>query len=337
MSDSLITSEVDFDAPGKHAGYLRLPHSVHRSAYGWIPIPVICINNGANDDGGPTLLLMAGNHGDEYEGQTALTRLANELQAEDIQGRVIILPMANFPAAQAGTRTSPIDQGNLNRAFPGDPNGHPTWMIAHYIEEVLIGMADYVIDLHSGGTSLYYQPTFLRGTGQTPEETAKLITLQTAFDLPYAWVFTSAGGPTSAGRTSIGAANRKGVPAVLAELGGGGALHPGILAQTLRGLRRVLHALGMLPGYEPDGANGTRELNSCGLVYAYDTGLFELYGDIGDMVTQGQKVGQIHFPDTPLRAPVPVTSPFAGMILCKRFIGRVARGDALLQIAADVD
>ncbi len=333
MPDSLITSEVDFDAPGKHAGYLRLPHSVHRSAYGWIPIPVICLNNGD----GPTLLLMAGNHGDEYEGQTALTRLANEVQAEDIQGRVIILPMANFPAAEVGTRTSPIDQGNLNRAFPGDPNGLPTWMIAHYIEEVLMEMADYAIDLHSGGSSLYYPPTLLRGMGQTPEEATTLITLQAAFDLPYAWVFTSGGGTTSTGRTAMAAANRKGVPSVLAELGGGGALDPAILAQTLRGLRRVLHALDMLPGYEPDTANGTRELNACGLVYAYDTGLFELFGDIGDMVTQGQTVGQIHFPDTPLRAPVPVTSPFTGMILCKRFIGRVARGDALLQIAADAN
>jgi len=320
-----------FEASGKQSGYLRLPHSVHRSAYGWIGIPIVCINNGE----GPTLLLMAGNHGDEYEGQTALTRLVNEVRANDIQGRVIILPMANFPAAEAGTRTSPIDQGNLNRAFPGDPNGQPTWMIAHYIEQVLMPLADYAIDLHSGGSSLYYPPTLLRGKGQTPDEAAKLITLQTAFDLPYAWVFTSGGGATSTGRTAMAAANRKGVPSVLAELGGGGALDPAILAQTLRGLRRVLHALNMLPGYEPDAANGTRELNSCGLIYAYDAGLFELFGDIGDLVTQGQDVGQIHFPDTPLRAPVTVNSPFTGMILCKRFIARVARGDALLQIAAD--
>ena len=332
MSDTLITSELDFDAPGKHAGFLRLPHSVHRSAYGWIGVPVVCINNGD----GPTVLMMAGNHGDEYEGQTALTRLAHDLRADDIRGRLILLPMTNFPAAEAGTRTSPVDQGNLNRAFPGDPNGTPTRMIAHYIEEVLMGLADYAIDLHSGGSSLYYPPTLLRGMGQTPEEAAQLTALQAAFDLPFAWVFTSGGGTESTGRTAMAAANRKGVVSVLAELGGGGALDPGILAQTLRGLRRVLHTFGMLPEYEPDAANGTRELNSCGLIHAYDTGLFELFGDIGDMVRKGQEVGRIHFPDTPLRDPVAVTSPYSGMILCKRFIARVARGDALLQIAADV-
>jgi len=332
MAETLITCELDFDAPGKHAGFLRLPHSVHRSAYGWIGVPIVCINNGV----GPTLLLMGGNHGDEYEGQTALTRLARDLQADDIRGRLIILPMANFPAAEAGTRTSPVDQGNLNRAFPGDAYGTPTWVIAHYIEEVLMGLADYAIDLHSGGSSLYYPPTLLRGMGQTPQETARLHSLQTAFDLPYAWIFTSGGGATSTGRTAMAAANRKGVTSVLAELGGGGALDSGILAQTLRGLRRVLHALEMLPGYEPDAANGTREMNSLGLIHAYDSGLFELFGDVGDMVREGQEIGQIHFPDTPLRDPVAITTPWSGTILCKRFNARVARGDALAQIAADV-
>ena len=59
-STSRISSEIDFDRDGKQIGFLRLPHSVHRSAYGWIPIPIACIRNGD----GPRVLLMAGNHGD---------------------------------------------------------------------------------------------------------------------------------------------------------------------------------------------------------------------------------------------------------------------------------
>jgi len=331
MSDSLITSEVDFSAQGKHTGFLRLPHSVHRSAYGWIPIPVVNLRNGD----GPTLLLMAGNHGDEYEGQAALTRLCHELRAEDIRGHLIILPMTNFPAAQAGSRVSPIDGGNLNRAFPGDPHGTPTQMIAHFVEDVLMPLSDYAIDLHSGGSSLFYPPTLLRGPGHTPEEAESLKRLQDAFDLPYSWVFDSSPGPASTGRTAMAGANRKGVISVLTELGGGGALDPDILSLTLRGLRRVLHGLNMLPGYEPDEATGTRELSSKGLIYAYDNGLFELFANVGDMVQEGQEIGQIHFPDTPWRAPVPVTSPWSGLILCKRVTAQVARGDALVQIADD--
>jgi len=49
MPESLVRSEIDFDTDGKHYGYLRLPHSVHRSAYGWIPVPVVMIKNGEGD------------------------------------------------------------------------------------------------------------------------------------------------------------------------------------------------------------------------------------------------------------------------------------------------
>ena len=59
-------------------------------------------------------------------------------------------------------------------------------------------------------------------------------------------------------RTAMGAANRKGVVNVMAELGGAGCVTPDILRRTERGLRRILHALGMLPGYVANGAQGTR-------------------------------------------------------------------------------
>ncbi|MDH3667624.1 MAG: succinylglutamate desuccinylase/aspartoacylase family protein [Paracoccaceae bacterium] len=284
---------------------------------------------------GPTVLMLAGVHGDEYEGQIALGKLTRDLAPDDLRGRVIILPMLNAPAAKARMRTSPIDDGNLNRVFPGDAAGTPTQMIAHYIEEVLLPTSDYLIDLHTGGTSLYYPPTLLRGQGHTPEEANKLRVLQEAFDLPYAWVFTSGGGPTSTARTAMGAANRKGVTPVMAELGGGGTVSKDVLALTERGLRRILHALGMLPGYQPDPARGTRVLHAEGLVYAYDAGLFEPYKDIADTVTTGEPVGVVHMPNLPLREPVPIASPYSGIVLCKRALGQVECGDAVFQIARD--
>ncbi len=333
MADSLITAEVDFGAEGAQTGFLRVPHSVHRSAYGWVPVPIVVLRNGE----GPTVLFIAGNHGDEYEGQIALGKLVRETSAEDIRGRIIILTMANFPAAQAGLRTSPIDQGTLNRTFPGDARGTPTEMIAHYIEEVLMPITDYAIDLHSGGTSLYYPPTLLRGRGHTPQEAEKLKALQTAFDLPYAWVFTGGGGPTTTARTLMGAAGRKGVVSIMTEMGGGGTVTPEILHRAERGLHRTLHALGMLPGYRPDEVRGTRELTVRGSVYAYQAGLFEPYQDIGDAVAKDEIVGMIHHPDTPWQDADPVPSPFDGMVLCKRVLGQVERGDAVFQIAADAE
>src|ERR1043166_8938898 len=149
---SRLSPKIDLDGDGKQTGFLRLPHSVHRSAYGWIPIPIARISNRGVNGSGPTILLMAGNHGDEYEGQVALGRLIRELDPAEVRGRVIILPSANFPAAMAGTRTSPLDQGNLNRSFPGDPAGGPTAQIAYYIEHELLPRCDFVLDIHSGGS-----------------------------------------------------------------------------------------------------------------------------------------------------------------------------------------
>ena len=91
MTDSptKLISPFDFDAPGKHHDFIRLPHSVHRSAYGWLPLPVVCINNGE----GPTVLVMAGTHGDEYEGQVTISRLTQLVEIEDVSGRLILFPM----------------------------------------------------------------------------------------------------------------------------------------------------------------------------------------------------------------------------------------------------
>jgi predicted deacylase len=122
---------------------------------------------------------MAGNHGDEYEGQIAVSNLARQLDPAEICGRIILLPMVNFPAAQAGLRTSPVDEGNLNRLFPGNAMGSPTEIIAHYVEDVLMPMADYAIDLHSGGNSLYYPPHCYADKGKTPRKVRRCCAFKT--------------------------------------------------------------------------------------------------------------------------------------------------------------
>ena len=75
---------------------------------------------------------MAGNHGDEYEGEIALGRLIRRLDPARVRGEITILPMANVPAVMAARRRSPLDNGNLNRAFPGSPGGTPPsgWRIS---------------------------------------------------------------------------------------------------------------------------------------------------------------------------------------------------------------
>lgn len=208
-------------------------------------------------------------------------------------------------------------------------------MIAHYIEEVLMPICDYMFDFHSDGSSLIYPPTMLRGKGHSPQERAKLLELQEAFDILYAWVFTSGGGPTTTALTAMGAASRKGVISIMAELGGGGTVSPAILAMTERGIKRMLHCIGMLPDYQPDAVNGTRELQVIGSIYAYVSGLLEPFREPGNEISAGDDAGAIHHPDEPWQLATNIPSCHDGIILCRRFPGWVERGDCLYQIAAD--
>src|ERR1700692_4146003 len=239
-SRSRLVAEIDFDRDGKQHGFIRLPHSVHRSAYGWIPIPVACIKNGD----GPRVLLMAGNHGDEYEGQVALGKLIRSLKSEEVRGRIIILPSANFPAAMAGMRTSPLDDGNLNRSFPGDPYGSPTAQIADYIESVLLPQCDFVFDFHSGGSSLTYVPSALMRRGQTPEALAQGIEMLRTFGAPVGYLVDAAWGD----HTLTAAAARAGARHMSTELAGGGQVTPAALRMLEAGVRRVLTLIGALTG-----------------------------------------------------------------------------------------
>ena len=326
-----ITTEVDFDKHGKQLGFLRLPHSVHRSAYGWLAIPLIVINNGE----GPTVLLTAGNHGDEYEGQLALMKLCQDLETDAVHGRIIMLTAANFPAAIAGSRTSPIDDLNLNRSFPGDPEGRPTSAIAHYIESELLTLADYAIDLHSGGSSLMYLPSALTARVNDNEIDDKTLEMLKAFAAPIGYWAR----PAQEDRTMIAAANRMKVPVIGTELGGSGTTSVHSLDVAERGVRRVLKHLGSVPEMEigdPLPPSRIMEIREASYyVYSPDYGIWEPLADLGDDVQAGQPAAAVYSQETPWRQPVTTCFEHSGTVVCRRVPGTVHRGDCLFHLATD--
>lgn len=328
-----IHSEVDFDAPGKHVGYLRLPHSVHRSAYGWLPIPVASIRNGD----GPTVVVLGGNHGDEYEGQIIVSRLIREVEPAMLTGQLILLPMANFPAAEAGERTSPIDGGNLNRSFPGDPAGTPTEVIAHYIEHTLIARSQLVVDLHAGGSSLQYDGTNLMAAEPRDDaERERIFGLIRAFGLQRA-LLRAVPNPV----TISAAARRQGSYSFLAELGGAGTVSGRVLREAWQGVRNLLAHAGVLHGPLVPAGGAPRQTRFMRIdgerhhVYAHDPGIFEPLAELGDTVDAGRPAARIHFPEAPGRAPVEIAFQAPGQVICRRVPALVRRGDCLFQLAAD--
>ncbi len=329
-SKTRISCEIDLEKEGKETGYLRMPHSVHRSAYGWLAFPVICIKNGD----GPTAYLQSGIHGDEYEGQVTHIKLARELESNDVRGRIIIFPAANAPAARAGMRTSPIDQGNLNRTFPGDPNGTPTEMIAHYIETVFLPMVDYVFDLHSGGASMMITPfAEIKETGDAEKNEVTRGVLD-AFGCPISCL-----SEVVDNRTMAAATLRKGCIFLGTELGGTGTVSLDALAYGEQGTRRALKHIGILrPDYPVEEPGEIRYMEIGGseyYVFAPDDGLFEPYVDIGAEVKKGQPGGALHFPEAPWREPRLAHFELDGMVVMKRIPGRVERGDCLFHLATD--
>ncbi|MEZ0167847.1 succinylglutamate desuccinylase/aspartoacylase family protein [Microvirga sp. TS319] len=331
---SRIWTTVDFEQDGRQSDYLRLPFSSDISAYGWLPIPLLCIRNGS----GPTILLTAGNHGDEYEGQIALIRLAQEIAPSDVNGRIIILPALNYPAVAAGRRVSPIDEGNLNRLFPGRSDGSPTEMLAHYIDDVLFPMADVVIDLHSGGRSLDYLPLALARPGLTAPNQRAVRELLAAFGAPVSVLTDGDGGGGST--TLYAAAEKRGIPALTTELGGGATLSPRGLKVAEDGVRRVLKHYGVVTKLEVNASTGSRLMRSLGrtsAIYSPENGLFEPLVNVGDKVEEGQAAGNIYFYDNPLREPLRLRFPASGVVSCRRFPTLTARGDCLYNLMSDLN
>ena len=327
---SRVWTDVDFEKAGKQVGWLYLPHSITRSGYGHLTTPVAVLKNGK----GPTVLLMGGNHGDEYEGQVALTKLIRSLDPARLQGRLIIVPQANAAAARAGVRVSPIDEGNLNRAFPGDPDGTPTFAMAHYYDSVLFPLCDAFIDIHSGGTSMNYLPfaSFCL-TGDAALD-AKARALLAAFDAPLSveWGAVDM-------RMAECAAGRRGVVSITGEFGGAGHVSTKGLAVVERGLLRSLAHLGVLVGLLSPAPSQSRAMvipdHAC-YVFAAASGIFEPLVALGDEVKAGQPCGQLHNPADPLRAPIVTHFASDGLVVCLRQPALVEPGDCLAHVARDV-
>lgn len=330
---SRVIVEVDYDKPGKQFGVLRVPQSRNDSGWGTIAIPIVVIQHGS----GPTVLFTAGNHGDEYEGQVAALNLARELAPAQVQGRVIILPAMHFPAAMNGTRLSPIDGKDFNRCFPGNPNGTFAEILAHYIASHLLPLADFQMDLHSGGHSMDIVPSTAAHALDDPDAMAKTRAAMAAFGAPLGIILTEvAGGPTL-----LAEAERQGVIALSSELGGLGRVSIDGVEVTERGVRNILKHYGVLDGKpEPSPRYRPRFMRVPDFrhyVFAPQPGIFQPYHAIGQEVAAGQPAGRILFIEDPGRAPVDLVYGASGLLWSTRGAARVQAGDPVAVIASGDD
>jgi N2-acetyl-L-2,4-diaminobutanoate deacetylase len=329
MATNPISPTIRYDVDGKHHGFLKLPYSRDDSAWGSVMIPICVIRNGD----GPTALLTGANHGDEYEGPIALQDLAYSLEPSDITGRVIIVPAFNFPAFMAGKRVSPVDGRNLNRSFPGKPDGTVTEKIADYFAKTLVPMAHLVVDFHSGGRTLDFVPFACSHVLEDKEQERQCAEAVEAFNAPYTMRLLEI---DNVGMYDTEVENH-GKVFVTTELGGGGTASALSARIAKRGLRNVLKHAGILKGEierEPSVFLDMPDLDC--FVFSEARGLIEPLVDLGEAVEKGQPIARIWPTEKTGDAPVNYAAKTTGVLVSRHFPGLVQPGDCLGVVGVEV-
>ena len=328
MLKSSITPTIDLDAEGVAHGFLRLPHSRDDSAWGSVMIPITVAKNG----NGPTALVTGANHGDEYEGPLALVELAANIDATALTGRVIIIPFMNMPAFGAGRRTSPIDAGNINRAFPGRPDGTVTDKIADYFQRHLLPLADVVLDFHSGGKTLDFLPFAASHVLEDKEQEARCSAARDAFNAPFSMQMLE----IDSNGMYDDAAEAMGKTFVTTELGGAGTSTPETVAIARKGLRNLLIHAGIIRGEME--LSPTRHLlqddDDC-FHFSPIGGMIEFAKTLGDPVEKGDLLARIWETTRTGVAPLDVHSKMDGLLAVRHTYGLIQPGDCLAVLAQE--
>ena len=326
MRPSPITATVDFSADGIQHGHLRLPWSRDDSAWGSIQIPITVVKRGE----GQTAVLTGANHGDEYEGPIALFELARSLRVEEVTGRIIIVPAMNYPAFKAGTRTSPIDKGNLNRSFPGRPDGTVTQKIADYFARTLLPMADLVLDFHSGGRTLDFLPYAAAHELPDKAQEERCFAAVAAFAAPWSMRMIEIDAVGMYDTT----AEELGKVFVTTELGGGGTATARSAAIARRGVANVLRHAGILAGAVQQAPTRWLDMPSADCFgFSAENGLVEFLKDLGDPLTKGEVIARIHPVGRTGQAPFEHRAALDGLLAARHFPGLVQAGDCLAVVA----
>ena len=254
-----------------------------------VELPVTTTISAQNS--GPTVAILGGVHGDEYEGVIAALSLAKNLPNELISGRVLITSPAHPASWNSGKRNSPIDGADLARVFPGKPDGSATEQVAHMLTEQVIKGADVLIDLHSAGTNfdMPFLCGFNGGTHRWGKESERLAK---TFSAKFTWQHD---GTPAVGRSLTVAYDLK-IPAIYVEGHGGRSIRYSDLHGYLDGVRRVLHGLNMLadaPQTTLDSIRVFGDGNTDKGLVAPTEGFLVTHLNVGERVSRGEVIAEI--------------------------------------------
>lgn len=280
-----------------------------------------CINGGE----GPSVLLLGGVHGDEYEAQIVLRRLAERLTPDDVTGRIIIVPAIDFPASQKGRRLSSFDGQNMNRCFPGKPDGTPTERLCAFVTASLFPVVDLLIDVHAGGRDVSVVPmVFGFSTAKSAVDESRLTMLMES------WGYRFVQHVKGVEETACGVAKLADLASIEVE-GGGGRMRSSELAIMEDGLLRGLAAFGVIPPLVAamPFAGVHFSAGPEGQYVAPRAGLVEHCVQLGDEVETGRRVAWLHPVTGASAEPLDIAAPMPGYVLRQAEGAFVASGQLI--------
>jgi uncharacterized protein len=251
-----------------------------------LAVPFVQVTGSAD---GPTLTVIAGVHGCEYASMDGVRRWLRTLEGRELRGRVRAVPVLNVTAFAARTPfVVPEDGKNLNRSFPGSPDGTLAERLAYDAFTQLIAGSDAYVDAHCGDMVEALQPFALYEAGPAEEQARQLAA---AYGLPY--VIRQPPGPDrTVNGTSSSSAAAVGIPAITAEAGGCGLVEEHAVAQHIAGLDGVLAWLDMAAVGQAAGP-GPTYLGQFLWPRCASGGWWAPAVKPGDTVTQGQVIGTV--------------------------------------------
>lgn len=237
---------------------------------------------------GKTMLITGGVHSGEYVGIQACVELGAELQPEKTVGTIVILKVLNRPAFENRAGSLGLSDGkNLNRVFPGNPNGTEMERLAWAITKEVYPKVDYYIDLHSGDDFEALTP-YVYYAGKAAQEVTEVSRkMAEQVDVPYmVRSMVSSGG-------AYNYAASKGIASILLERGGMGAWTFEEVNSDKRDVRNILSSLGIyqirrdVRNYVP------MEVTDVCYQAASEDGLWYPAAKPGDMVAESALLGTI--------------------------------------------
>ncbi len=272
---------------------------------------------------GPTLFISAAIHGDEINGVEIIRRLLNLKSMSRIKGTLLAVPVVNPFGFIQRSRYLP-DRRDLNRSFPGSPKGSLASRIANLFMQEIVCRSTHGIDIHTGSNFRSNLPQI-----RTSLEDKENVRLAKAFGAPMVVHSQLRDGSLRE------AVSDQGIPVLLYEAGEALYFNEGAIRSGVRGIINVMRAIGMLSaksGRKKQDPIISRKTN---WVRATRSGVFFKQVSLGNLVREGDVLGNIN---DPLGDECEsVLAPFTGIVIGQLTLPLVHEGDALVNMARVAD